>query len=121
MIRGLLFCRTFKCAPKDTYNIVREAIKIGYRQFDTAAIYCNEREVGQAINDSIKEGLITREDVFVTTKLWYVQQFVSLITNRFAYCHPGEVEKACLQSLKNLNLGYIDLYLVWILMLILMW
>lgn len=50
---------------------MKEAIKLGYRAIDTAESYKNEREVGRAVNDCIKEGIIKREDIFITTKLWY--------------------------------------------------
>ena len=51
------------------YKAVREAIKSGYRHIDTAQQYRNEHEVGEAIRDEINEGSITREDVFITTKV----------------------------------------------------
>ena len=65
---------------------------------DTATKYENEKEVGNAIKACIDEGVIKREDIFVTTKLW-----------KTAFSDP---EKALRESLKNLQLDYIDLYLV---------
>ena len=92
---------------------MKEAIKLGYRAIDTAESYKNEREVGRAVNDCIKGGIIKREDIFITTKLWYsYRSHSSLCITRFAFYKPGEVEKACKQSLKNLGLDYIDLFLV---------
>lgn len=48
---------------------IKKAIDIGYRHFDTAFLYNNESEVGEAVCDKITEGVITREDVFITTKV----------------------------------------------------
>lgn len=48
---------------------MKKAIDVGYRHFDTAFLYNNETEVGEAIRDKISEGVITRSDVFVTTKV----------------------------------------------------
>ena len=48
---------------------IKDAIDIGYRHLDTAAIYYNEKDVGQAIQEMIAAGVVKREDVFVTTKV----------------------------------------------------
>lgn len=61
---------TYKLAPDVARRMVREAIRIGYRHIDTAWIYENEKGVGQGIADVLSEGLATREDLFVTTKIW---------------------------------------------------
>lgn len=78
------------------YQAVLEALKAGYRHIDTAAIYKNEESVGRAIRDSG----ITRQEIFVTTKLWN--------TNH-------SYEEACQafeQSMEKLGLDYLDLYLI---------
>ena len=50
---------------------VLNAIKTGYRLIDTAAVYMNEEAVGVAIKEAIDTGLVKREDLFITTKLWW--------------------------------------------------
>ncbi|QIK69231.1 aldo/keto reductase [Erysipelothrix sp. HDW6C] len=87
---------TFKLEPNETYKIVVEALRMGYRHIDTAAYYGNETEVGQAIRDSG----IPREEIFVTTKLWKDQVGYDAALVAFN------------QSLERLGLDYIDLYLL---------
>lgn len=53
-----------------TKQAVLDAIKSGYRLIDTAASYGNEGEVGEAIQEAISQGIVTREDLFITSKLW---------------------------------------------------
>ncbi|CAG9794287.1 unnamed protein product [Diatraea saccharalis] len=81
-------------------NAVQWAIDAGYRHIDTAAIYNTELQVGRAVNKKIAEGVIKREDVFITTKLWNTR-------------HAKEdVVPALKESLQKLNLTYVDLYLI---------
>lgn len=80
----------------ETYNAVRTALSLGYRHIDTAAAYFNEADVGRAIRDSG----IPRQEIFVTSKLWLQD---------YGY-EPAK--KGIETSLKNLGLGYIDLYLI---------
>ena len=56
--------------PAVCKQAVLDAIKTGYRLIDTAALYMNEEAVGAAIKEAIDAGLIKREELFVTTKLW---------------------------------------------------
>jgi aldehyde reductase len=88
----------WRADPGVIHNLIIEAIKIGYRHFDCAADYGNEKEVGAALADAFKQGLVTREELFITTKLWNSDH--------------GHVKEACQDSLKNLQLEYLDLYLV---------
>lgn len=76
------------------------AIEEGYRHIDTAAIYQDEPQVGQGIADAIAKGLVKREDLFVTTKLW---------NDRHA---QDQVVPALRESLERLGLDYVDLYLI---------
>jgi len=87
---------TFRSKENDAYNAVKVALESGYRHIDTALIYGNEKEVGRAIKDS----KIPREELFITTKLWNTDQGFD------------KTIKAFNQSLENLGLEYIDLYLI---------
>lgn len=86
----------FKIAPDETFAAVSEALGLGYRHIDTAAMYGNERGVGEAIRRS---GL-PRDEVFVTTKL------------RTARYRREDVAAGFEQSLAELGLDFVDLYLV---------
>ena len=86
--------------PKECKNAVLEAIKAVYRLIDTAAIYMNEKAVGEAIKQAISEGIVKREDLFITTKLW---------VSDFSY---EGAKRGFDRSLKNLGLEYLDLYLL---------
>jgi len=81
-------------------NSVKAAIKHGYRSVDTAAIYENEEGVGQGIREGIQEAGISREELFVTSKVWNADLgYESTIA-------------AYETSLKKLGLEYLDLYLI---------
>lgn len=84
----------FKVDPEETEKNVAEALKVGYRHIDTAAIYGNEEGVGAAI---AKSG-IPREELFITTKLWNDRH--------------EDAEAALQESLDKLGLDYVDLYLI---------
>ncbi|KAL1364741.1 hypothetical protein HN51_012887 [Arachis hypogaea] len=80
---------------------VIEAIKVGYRHFDTASAYESEQALGEAIAESLKLGLIgSRDELFITSKLWLPDN------------HPHLVLPALQKSLETLRLDYLDLYLV---------
>ncbi len=82
-----------------TISATRDALEAGFRHFDCAERYKNEREVGEALQAGLTAGGIAREDIFVTTKLWN--------TNH----RPERVEPAFEASLDRLGLKYVDLYL----------
>src|SRR5271170_240518 len=82
-----------------TITATRDAIEAGFRSFDCAERYLNEREVGQGLQAGIAAAGIAREDIFVTTKLWN--------TNH----RPDRVEPAFEASMSRLGLNDLDLYL----------
>ncbi len=61
---------TWKSDPGDVYGAVKEALRQGYRHIDCARIYGNEAEVGQALSECFADGTVSREDVWITSKLW---------------------------------------------------
>ena len=86
----------YQVDPKQTEKIVSDALEVGYRSIDTAAAYFNEDGVGAAIKNSG----IKREELFITTKLWIKD------------ASYDKAKKAFENSLKNLGLDYLDLYLI---------
>ena len=66
----LLGLGTFQLSEEDTEKAVYEGIRMGIRLIDTANGYLNERAVGKAIARAMGEGLVKREDLFISTKLW---------------------------------------------------
>ncbi|EFX86053.1 hypothetical protein DAPPUDRAFT_208580 [Daphnia pulex] len=91
---------TWKSKPGEVKQAVVEAITAGYRHIDCAFAYGNEEEVGAGIKQKIDDGTVTRNDLFITSKVW--NTFHSF----------NKVEVAIRQSLKNLGLDYLDLYLI---------
>jgi alcohol dehydrogenase (NADP+) len=83
-----------------TISATRNALEAGFRHFDCAERYRNEREVGEALQAGLAAGGIAREDIFVTTKLWNSNH------------RPERVEPAFEASLGRLRLNYLDLYLI---------
>ena len=81
-------------------NAVVQAVKIGYRLIDTAAAYENETAVGKAIKRVIAEGIVQREELFITTKLWITDTTYEKAKEGFK------------RSLDRLGLDYVDLYLI---------
>lgn len=79
---------------------IYNAIKVGYRLFDGAEDYGNEKEVGEGINRALDEGLVARDELFVVSKLWN------------NYHHPDNVETALDKTLSDLKLDYLDLFLI---------
>jgi diketogulonate reductase-like aldo/keto reductase len=93
----LLGIGTFMIKPEDTAGSVYTALKDGYRMIDTANAYGNEVEVGQGLARAIEEGIVTREEVFLSTKLW-----PTLYEN----------DQAVDQTLERLGVDYVDLLFI---------
>jgi D-xylose reductase len=90
----------WKIPGKVAADTVLQAVKAGYRLFDSACDYGNEQEVGQGLAQAISQGLVTREQLWITSKLW----------NTF---HRREhVKAACLKTMSDLGVTYLDLYLI---------
>ena len=66
----LLGFGTWMLEPEEARRMVHEALRIGYRHIDTAWIYKNEKAVGDGIADAVAEGIVARDEIFVTTKIW---------------------------------------------------
>ena len=77
-------------------NNIKDALKVGYRHIDTAAVYANEKEIGKAI----KESNISRKDIFITSKVWKDSMGYENTMNSFK------------KTIEDLNLEYIDLFLI---------
>ena len=90
----------WKTAPSVAAETVMEAVSIGYRHFDSASDYGNELQVGEGLRESFRQGLVKREELWVTSKLW----------NTFH--RPEHVRLACERTLCDLGLSYLDLYLI---------
>ncbi|KAM9673938.1 aldo-keto reductase family 1 member C3-like isoform 1-T1 [Trichechus inunguis] len=88
---------TPKIKPEEATKL---AIDAGFRHIDSAYVYENEEEVGRAIRSKIADGIVKREDIFYTSKLWAT------------FFRPELVRPALENSLKKLQLDYVDLYII---------
>ncbi|CAL8075161.1 unnamed protein product [Calicophoron daubneyi] len=91
---------TWNSTPGEVRQAVKAALEVGYRFFDCAALYGNEKEIGDGLEEGMKTLGIKREDVVVSSKVWCT------------FMRPELVGKACQKTLSDLRLSYLDLYLV---------
>lgn len=89
---------TWKGKPGEVESSVQTALRVGYRHIDCAKAYQNQTGIGQALQELYKGGKVSRKDFWLTTKLWNTDH--------------AEVKKNCLESMKELQTEYLDLYLV---------
>lgn len=90
----------WKIAQEDCAQAVYDAIKVGYRHLDSACDYGNEKQVGEGIKAAMNDGLCSREDLWITSKLWNT------------YHAQEHVQPALEKTLEDLGLEYLDLYLI---------
>lgn len=84
--------------PETVAATIRKAILAGYRHIDCASVYGNEANIGHTLKEIFKSGIVNREDLWITSKVWNDKH--------------DDVEASCRKSLADLQLEYLDLYLV---------
>lgn len=87
-----------RVSPEEVSGAVAGAIRAGYRMFDCAACYGNEKEIGKVFKEAFDEGVVERKDLYVMTKVWNDMH--------------RDVEKSCRQSIEDLQCGYIDMFFI---------
>jgi len=96
----LLGLGTFMAKPGEVGQAVRAALQLGYRHIDCAEAYGNQKEIGQVLAEVFAEGKMSRKDVWITSKL------------RAGAMHPDQIDNQINTTLADLQLTYLDLYLI---------
>ena len=87
-----------RVSPEEVSGAVAGAIRAGYRMFDCAACYGNEKEIGKVFKEAFEEGVVERKDLYIMTKVWNDMH--------------RDVEKSCRQSIEDLQCDYIDMFFI---------
>ena len=98
---------TYMMTPEEAEEMTYEAIKVGYRHIDTAEVYRNEQGVAKGIQKAISEGIVSRSDLFITTKVFPGNEMWGQDQKTYE-----DVIDSLNSSLKRLELDYVDLYLI---------
>ncbi|KAJ5077847.1 aldo/keto reductase [Anaeramoeba ignava] len=91
---------TWKSKKGEVGKAVKIALETGYRHIDCAYAYENEDEIGEILKETFDQGKIKREDIWITSKLWNI------------FHDPKDVQPICEKTIKDLQCGYLDLYLM---------
>ncbi|MDR2841407.1 MAG: aldo/keto reductase [Paludibacter sp.] len=91
---------TFQSKKNEVYDAVITALTAGYRHIDCAYVYGNEKQIGEALKYAFANNIVRRDELFITSKLWN------------SFHAPEMVEQAIRHSLNDLQLDYLDLYLM---------
>jgi diketogulonate reductase-like aldo/keto reductase len=86
--------------PQSIAKAVRMAVEMGYRHIDCASVYGNEKQIGEVLAQLFAERVVKREELWITSKLWNDKH------------EPADARASFLQSLADLQLEYLDLYLI---------
>ncbi|KAJ5077843.1 hypothetical protein M0811_05533 [Anaeramoeba ignava] len=91
---------TYRSPKGEVGKAIKIALETGFRHIDCAYFYGNEDEIGEILKETFDQGKIKREDVWITSKLWNI------------FHDPKDVQEGCEKTIKDLQCGYLDLFLI---------